>query len=1426
MPLNRSIRRKQLIGRDIPAIKEEKDLASLAKIANTNSSLAYRAPSLSLPINYSKATLLTMFADPYADSYSQQLNAPSFRNSPPKGEHLSFPSSLFSISSSSPSAPLDLERLASVNLHPSPDDWRLYTHVIINNLSLFAWLDNGANVNVISPCLAEFFSSTNAIYDFPCNTSVFGDTAVSTSRAIDLIVLHKTKPFTIKFIIADLPDKIPLLFGLPTQTQLGISVSGLSAGPDDAFTFGPTPADLAIEENDDPHVTFYSDLFSSANDGEFGDLFYPDSIRSPILASIQPFVKLNEALDPHLPCSFPGSVVHLVTNDNVEYWSKQYPIPQALQQSLKDYFEDLFVKGFIEEAPIGCKFNLPHCAAPKKHPITREKIDVRWCLDPRLLNAHLKPTPNVLPKMSELFAAIQSSEIFSAIDLRHAYLQFDLNETDRHKTAFSATIRGKTCQWMYKRAIWGIRHLSHHVQSIMRAIFSDMPFVTVYIDDLIVHSPTPEAHADHLAAVIQRLTKYNLIINFEKTNIGMSRFRAFGHIASGSTLCADPQKVAAVLAWPIPKTGTDVESFLGFVNWLRDFIPNYAAVAAPLEAIRKLKNVVPAWKTQHLESFRALKKLVEMQIQIFKPSPSHILQVATDASNYAIGAILYQVIDGKCHYISFHSKSLSKSQRNYSATKRELFGIVSSLRAFREFLYGTYFHLHTDHKALVFLHTQRHLNPMLLTWFEELLELDFDIFHRPGLDNIMPDALSRVYKYCLSSEFQIDPISPSLNSSPTTSRFKPVPSLFCASSDSHAYSKPLVEPVSSDSSIESSEPEKALAADLLHAIRIQPPTTKPFQTMQRFISERLNKKLPTPEEQQQLLATEHQLGHFGASSIVSAILDKGFWWPSCLSDAEQIVSTCPSCQRFNIVREGFHPLRMIATTCRFNHWAVDLAVDLPESPDGFKHILIVLIRGSEFRLLVPLKDKRNTTVATALWSLMSIFGPPAIIQSDRGSEFIENTVKALTSVHGIDHRLIAQYNPRANGAVEKCVGTTKKLLVKLCDGSSHNWPLFLPTIQFFFNRKINPTTGSAPFSLMFGRAITGFENFQNFVPDSLSPEEFATFSKTLFQELDNFVFPAVTEHVSVRHNITAAQTNAKRKIFDKPLPVGTVVNVTADPFVRKIFGEEQSHGPFIITGVTPNLLYFLADDKGQPFARPVPITQLKLLNISEEVFRSLAPEGENVAVTKVLDVRDDDSGETFYLLKFRGIPIPEWTPAKHCHCESKIRAFRRERALLATSTSLSPAPGWPSEIEALSLAASLKPGQLIAVRDSDAAMNDFRYLVGEVISLHNNSVHLHYLSVDSGSTKRTRPRSEPLAAFRKTFIHDKDKRPLFNYRKPNICPPSCSPWLGDEDVSNILAVDLKRLKNSALDPSDPNTLRLKSFLPTTLQEINLRPHPT
>ena len=109
-----------------------------------------------------------------------------------------------------------------------------------------------------------------------------------------------------------------------------------------------------------------------------------------------------------------------------------------------------------------------------------------------------------------------------------------------------------------------------------------------------------------------------------------------------------------------------------------------------------------------------------------------------------MGAVLAQVQDGKERAICYASKSFSKSQTNYSATKRELLAIVTLTRYFKDYLLGRKFKIVTDHRALQLLHNFKDPDGLSARWLEKLAAFDYEVQHRPGKSIGHADGLSRI----------------------------------------------------------------------------------------------------------------------------------------------------------------------------------------------------------------------------------------------------------------------------------------------------------------------------------------------------------------------------------------------------------------------------------------------------------------------------------------------------------------------------------------------------------------------------------------------------------------------------------------------------------------------------------------------------------
>ena len=199
----------------------------------------------------------------------------------------------------------------------------------------------------------------------------------------------------------------------------------------------------------------------------------------------------------------------------------------------------------------------------------------------------------------------------------------------------------------------------------------------VYLDDIIVFSQTVEEHLLRLAEVLKRLKDAGLKIKPSKCQLLCKSVQYLGHVVSEKGVEADPAKISCVRDWPVPDSREDLRRFLGFVSYYREFISNVTQTAAPLHALTE-RSKSWHWTTQCEAAFVALKcKLLSPPILSF-PQFDKMFVVDTDASQDGLGAVLSQ--DGDSHVIAYASRVLTKAERQYCATRREMLAFVWAVR--------------------------------------------------------------------------------------------------------------------------------------------------------------------------------------------------------------------------------------------------------------------------------------------------------------------------------------------------------------------------------------------------------------------------------------------------------------------------------------------------------------------------------------------------------------------------------------------------------------------------------------------------------------------------------------------------------------------------------------------------------------------------
>jgi hypothetical protein len=205
---------------------------------------------------------------------------------------------------------------------------------------------------------------------------------------------------------------------------------------------------------------------------------------------------------------------------------------------------------------------------------------------------------------------------------------------------------------------------------------------------------------------------------------------------------ADPDKIEAVKTFPSPNSTKELQSFLGLSNYYRRFIYQYADIARPLTKLLR-KGVAFTWTPDCQEAMQKLKEALMSSPVLTYPDFRRPFVLSTDASNFAVGADLSQVINGEEHPIAYASRQLNTAETNYSTTEKELLAIVFGVTHFKCYLIGAKFQIVTDHAALKWLFSLKDPSSRLLRWTLKLGEYNYEVTYKPGKKHLNADGLSR-----------------------------------------------------------------------------------------------------------------------------------------------------------------------------------------------------------------------------------------------------------------------------------------------------------------------------------------------------------------------------------------------------------------------------------------------------------------------------------------------------------------------------------------------------------------------------------------------------------------------------------------------------------------------------------------------------------
>ncbi|GBG81229.1 hypothetical protein CBR_g31901 [Chara braunii] len=404
-------------------------------------------------------------------------------------------------------------------------------------------------------------------------------------------------------------------------------------------------------------------------------------------------------------------------------------IPEATE--LKRQLEELLRLGFIK--PSNSPWGAPVLFARKADGT------LRLCIDYRGLNHYTVKNNYPMPRADELFNRLAGNRFFTKIDLLSGYHQICVAAEDQPKTA----LWSRFGHYEFTVMPFGLTNAPATFQTAMNDIFRDIleEYVLVYLDDILVYIRTLEYHIRHLRDVLQRLCKHGFYAKLSKCRFAQRKVDFLGHHVSDQGLHMDDAKIRAIAEWPDAfralKKAVTCAPVLRLSDFDRPFIVTTDASDFAVGAV--LSHVFPSPPDSpypHVPPFPPPPADTASRLTpILPPLPS------TDSPPITYSPTIAE--DETVEARAGDSRQLLPAEINYTADEREVLAVVYATRHWRHYLHGAPFTVRTDNSVVQAFLTKPKLSPRQARWWRDLSEFSFTTQPIKGETNRVADALSR-----------------------------------------------------------------------------------------------------------------------------------------------------------------------------------------------------------------------------------------------------------------------------------------------------------------------------------------------------------------------------------------------------------------------------------------------------------------------------------------------------------------------------------------------------------------------------------------------------------------------------------------------------------------------------------------------------------
>ncbi|CAK8692643.1 unnamed protein product [Clavelina lepadiformis] len=826
--------------------------------------------------------------------------------------------------------------------------------------------------------------------------------------------------------------------------------------------------------------------------------------------------------------------------------------------------------------------------------VKKKSGETRFCIDYRQVNAKTKKNSFPVPRIDDSLDELAGCEYFSTLDLKSGYWQIPMDEASREATAFTSHVG----LFEFNVMPMGLCNSAASFQRLMRIVLHGVEWkgVLAYLDDVIVYGRSFEEHLERLKLVFERIKAAGLTLKPTKCTLFNAEVHFLGHVVSRRGVKCDPNKTKAVVEWPIPRCVKHVRQFVGLTSYYRKFIKNYANIAAPLHKLTE-KGKKFSWTKECQTAFENLKGALVSSPVLRYPDFNNSFILDTDASDLVIGCVLSQNVSGGEHVVAYGSRSLSKSERNYSTTRKELLAIVYASKLFRCYLLGNKFLLRTDHSSLRWLWRSKEMYGQCARWVEHLSAYEFELVHRVGNKHQNADALSRVELEETPADFPYVVQDPGKNITTVTNVLHTI-----ELREALGYSVGEIKAAQ-----EADEDISPLFRWLEKGVRPNYRSVKKLSAVLRHywsvfgkLSQRngilyyRDENCTQPGESVYRLILPAKLrlkvlrnlhdervggGHLGIAKTSSKIRNR-FYWARWRREVEDYCRRCLGCE-FNKKPSKSSRAELIPSNeCRpLERIEVDVLGPLPMSHTGFQYILVACDVYTKYVRAWPMRHQSAKETAGLLFHRwFMVHGVPETVHSDQGRNFESTLFKELLALMGANKTRSSPYHPSGNGGVERNNRTIVAMLRNYVQKDERNWDQVLSAVVAAYNASAHDSTGLSPHYLLTGRMLR--------LPADLQGKNVAT-ELSLETEMDALrdrllLADQVTDEV-LGEQRAKMKTHHDKQCHGKEISVGdrVLLDNPAVPVDRCRKFHLPYKGPYKVAKKVGQVNYQVEDDHGK-----------------------------------------------------------------------------------------------------------------------------------------------------------------------------------------------------------------------------------------------------